>query len=497
MIRNSKLLLYNTLSSKKDVFNPLKPPFVGMYVCGPTVYNEAHLGNCRTFVAFDVLYRYLKHLGYKVRYVRNITDVGHMTNDDEEEDKIARQAHIERVDPMQVVQRYTNNFHTIMAQLNNLMPDIEPTATGHMIEQIDIVKGLIKKGLAYEINGSVYFDIETYNHQYHYGELSGRILADLISGSRDDLKGQSEKRSPFDFALWKKVSSNHLMRWSSPWGLGFPGWHLECSAMSQKYLGETFDIHGGGIDLQFPHHECEIAQSKAFYGKMPAQYWIHTNMLTLNNKKMSKSDGNVILPQQLFKGTNDLFTKPYSQMVLRFAMHQTHYRSTMDINESTLQAAQKGYQKLMNGLLTLERMSYPDVILDHNSQLNIQIENLLDNLYNNLNDDLNTVKCIANMFMLLKKINSFYTSKVPLSKIRPELFNEIKKTYKAFTLDILGLKPEQQLSTTLLSSILDMYKAAKVSKAYDKVDKIRAMLKNESIILKDSADGVEWAYDEN
>ncbi len=493
-----QLKLYNTLSRKKEVFKPLKAPFVGLYVCGPTVYNDVHLGNCRTFVVFDILYRYLKYLGYQVKYVRNITDVGHLTDDSVEEDKILKKARIEKIEPMQVVQRYTNRFRKMMAQLNNLSPDIEPSATGHIIEQIAMIKDLLKNGFAYETNGSIYFDIKAYGKLHDYGELSGRVLADLLQGSRDDLKSQKEKKHPFDFALWKKASPNHIMRWDSPWGFGFPGWHIECSVMSAKYLGKVFDIHGGGMDLKFPHHECEIAQSKAYSTKAPVRYWIHTNMLTLNKKKMSKSDGNVILPQELFEGTNPLIKKKYSQMTLRFAMLQTHYRSTMDIGEEALQAAQRGYKKLMNGLLTLEKMDYPITqILKINTDLSQQIQTMLDNLHDSLNDDLNTAKCIANLFNLLKKINTFYTGKIDLLSISRELFETLKSNYRIFILEVLGLKLEENINfKPLLLGFIDLYKEAKKNKDYSKVDKIRSILKQESIILKDTIDKVEWAYDE-
>ena len=356
----AQLHIYNTLSGEKELFKPIIEGNIGMYVCGPTVYSDVHLGNCRTFISFDMIYRYLLHSGYKVRYVRNITDAGHLENDgDEGEDKIAKKARLEQLEPMEIVQRYTVDFHRIMEMFNTLPPSIEPTATGHIIEQIQIVQRIIDKGLAYESNGSVYFDVEKYNQSEHYGELSGRKIEDLISGTRD-LDGQGEKRNSLDFALWKKASPAHIMRWPSPWGEGFPGWHLECTAMSTKYLGQTFDIHGGGMDLKFPHHECEVAQGKAANGEEPVRYWLHANMLTLNGQKMSKSTGNTILPHELFTGENNFMDKAYHPMVVRFFMMQAHYRSILDFSSQALSAAEKGYYKLMAALKDLDYLKSAD-----------------------------------------------------------------------------------------------------------------------------------------
>lgn len=491
-----RLKLYNTLTRKKEVFEPLNSNFVGLYVCGPTVYNDVHLGNCRTFLTFDVLYRYLKHLGYNVKYVRNITDVGHLTNDDEGEDKIARKAHLEQVQPMQIVQRYTNRFHKIMDILNICTPDIEPTATGHISEQIALIEKIIDQNLAYQAKGSVYFDMQAYFKKHPYGELSGTIIEELIAKSRSDLNESEAKRHPADFALWKKAPDNHIMAWNSPWSVGFPGWHLECSAMSTKYLGQTFDIHGGGMDLQFPHHECEIAQSKAATNQAPVRYWLHSNMLTLNKQKMSKSDGNTILPQELFEGSSPLISQPYSPMTLRFAMLQTHYRSTMDISEAALKAARKGYIKLINGLLNLERLNYPrDIESNIDPNLSRSLENNIQQIYNSLNDDLNTAKCIAQLFNLLRKINNFYNKQDTLTQISPELFQLIKEEYYKVTQEILGLKiEEKQDFEGLIEGFLDLYRAAKIAKDYDTVDKIRAILKKEGIILRDSTAKTDWTY---
>ncbi|MGB1114544.1 MAG: cysteine--tRNA ligase, partial [Flavobacteriaceae bacterium] len=348
------LAVYNSLSGQKEPFKPILPEHVGMYVCGPTVYSNVHLGNCRTFISFDLIYRYLKHLGYKVRYVRNITDAGHLENDaDEGEDRIAKKARLEAIEPMEVVQRYTVDFRDTMAQFNALPPSIEPTATGHIVEQIELIKNILEEGYAYEVNGSVYFDVLRFNKDRAYGKLSGRKIEELIHNSRA-LDGQSDKRNPQDFALWKKAEPEHIMRWPSPWSDGFPGWHLECTAMSTKYLGTRFDIHGGGMDLKFPHHECEIAQAEAVYNEQPVNYWLHANMLTLNGKKMAKSTGNNILPNEMFSGENTIFNNAFSPMVVRFFMLQAHYRSIVDLSENALEASEKGFYRLVEGIQTLE-----------------------------------------------------------------------------------------------------------------------------------------------
>src|SRR6218665_1631106 len=415
------LKIYNTLTRQKEEFKPINAPYVGMYVCGPTVYNYVHLGNVRTFLTFDVLFRYLTQIGYKVRYVRNITDVGHLVGDgDEGEDKIGKMAKLEKLEPMEIVQRYTNDFHKVLDQFNFLPPSIEPTATGHLVEQIEAVQTLIDKGLAYESNGSVYFDINKYQAGGNeYGKLSGRILEDLLNETRE-LDGQAEKRNPLDFAIWKNASPEHIMQWKSPWGMGFPGWHLECTCMSTKYLGKQFDIHGGGMDLKFPHHECEIAQGVGITGVEPVRYWMHSNMLTVNGQKMSKSLGNSFLPSELFAGSHPLLDQAYSPMTVRFFMLQSQYRSTLDFSNDALRAAQKGYRRLINGLrivktLTLgindkvadkipseliddtqagnvatQTVAAPAVKIAVDEKKKLDIEKTVQAFYEAMNDDLNT-----------------------------------------------------------------------------------------------------------
>ena len=491
------LRVFNSLTSKKENFEPINAPYVGMYVCGPTVYSDVHLGNIRSFLSFDIIYRYLLHLGYKVRYVRNITDVGHLENDaDTGEDKIAKKAKLENLEPMEVVAKYTNGFHHTASRFNLLEPSIEPTASGHIIEQIAMIQKILDQGLAYEANGSVYFDVMKYHQQVQpYGTLSGRVLEDLMSGSRD-LDGQDDKRSALDFALWKKASETHIMRWPSPWSDGFPGWHLECSSMSTKYLGDHFDIHGGGLDLKFPHHECEIAQCVAASGSSPAKYWLHGNMLTVNGQKMSKSLGNSFLPEQLFQGDHPLLDRRYSPMTVRFFMLQTHYRSTLDISNEALLASAKGYKKLINGLRISKNMQYQDQgSLDE--KLQKQVEQLCDNCYHAMNDDFNTAQTIAHLFNILKKINSIYTQNLAPAALGQATFTRMLETYEAFILEVLGLKEEflEDLDG-MLNIILEEYKEAKTAKDYQKVDKIRDQLKSFGIVLKDMKTGVDWAYEE-
>ncbi|MGB0525531.1 MAG: cysteine--tRNA ligase [Flammeovirgaceae bacterium] len=493
-----QLKLYNSLSRKKEVFTPLNAPFVGMYVCGPTVYSDVHLGNCRTFTAFDVIYRYLNYLGYKVRYVRNITDVGHLLDDGEGEDRIAKRAKLEGLEPMEIVQKYSNGFHRIMDRLNNIPPSIEPAATGHIIEQIQMTQELLEKGFAYEVNGSVYFDLSKYMEVHPYGELSGKKVEDLQAGSRA-LDGQSEKEDPNDFALWKKASPQHIMRWPSPWGDGFPGWHLECSVMSTKYLGEEFDIHGGGMDLKFPHHECEIAQSRCCGdGKTPVKYWLHSNMLTLNGAKMSKSVGNVILPEEIFEGSNPLLAKAYSPMVLRFAFLQAHYRSTMDLSNDALDAAGKGYRKLMNGLRTLKELNYvADDSVEKPEKQQKQMESIINSVFRGMNDDFNTAVAIAGLFNMIKKINGIHLGNVAIASYTEETFNKMKETFIGVVENVLGLKDEPpQVNKKAISIILKNYEEAKLAKDYDKVDAIRADFKEMGIVVKDMRDRIEWAYEE-
>lgn len=440
---SNNLKIYNSLKREKEVFEPLNPPLVGLYVCGPTVYSDVHLGNVRANITFDVVFRYLLHLGYKVRYVRNITDVGHLVGDvDEGEDKIAKRARLEQLEPMEVVQKYTNGFHDVMKIYNVLPPSIEPRATGHIVEQIEMVQRILDNGYAYEANGSVYFDVPKYNEDHPYGKLSGRKVEDLQANTREGLEGQQEKKSPLDFAIWKKADKGHILRWNSPWGAGFPGWHLECSVMSTKYLGLTFDIHGGGMDLLFPHHECEIAQSVAADGQDPVRYWMHNNMLTMNGTKMSKSLGNSFLPHELISGSHELLEQGYSAMTTRFFMLQSHYRSTLDFSNDALQAAEKGYQRLMNSLHILEKMTYDGDDNNYDSAQTEEIDKLIDQAFEHLNDDLGTPQAIARLFDLSKKINSYNEKKLSINDLNSQTFNRLKESFKAITVDILGLKDE-------------------------------------------------------
>ncbi len=493
------LKIYNTLSREKEVFQPLHPTHVGLYVCGPTVYNYVHLGNVRTFLTFDVLVRYLRHIGYKVRYVRNLTDVGHLTGDsDEGEDKIGRMARLEKLEPMEIVHRYTDDFHQVLSKFNFLPPSIEPTATGHIVEQIEAVKDLLGKGLAYESNGSVYFDIEKYNQQHQdYGKLSGRILEDLLTETRD-LDGVGEKKSPLDFAIWKKAAPDHLMRWPSPWGAGFPGWHLECTCMSTKYLGKQFDIHGGGMDLKFPHHECEIAQGTGLNDVSPVKYWMHSNMLTVNGQKMSKSLGNSFLPNELFAGSHHLLEQAYSPMTVRFFMLQSQYRSTLDFSNEALKAAQKGYKRLINGLRLVRDMEFvADETVTIDSKQIEEVEKAIEGAYEGMNDDLNTAVAIAHLFALLKKINQLYMLQVKPAQLGEEVFNKLKTSYMTFLSDILGLEEERnQAFEPLIDGLLDLYRDFKTQKQYDKVDQVRSVFKQNGLVIKDLKHKIDWAYEE-
>ncbi|MGK0494985.1 MAG: cysteinyl-tRNA synthetase, partial [Maribacter sp.] len=430
LYEQQKLKVHNSLTGKKELFTSLNPGHIGMYVCGPTVYSNVHLGNCRTFMSFDMIFRYFKHLGYKVRYVRNITDAGHLVDDAEDgEDKIAKKARLEQLEPMEVVQRYTVDFHNILEKFNFLPPSIEPTATGHIIEQIEIIKVIIEKGYAYEINGSVYFDVVKFNETNDYGKLSGRKLEDMIANTRE-LTAQNDKRSPQDFALWKKAEPQHIMRWPSPWGDGFPGWHLECTAMSIKYLGETFDIHGGGMDLKFPHHECEIAQAEASNGKSPVQYWLHTNMLTLNGKKMAKSTGNSILPGEIFSGNNAVLSKAFSPSMVRFFMMQAHYTSILDISNVALLASEKGFNKLMEAINTLDGLSTA-------KETQFNVLTWKQSCYDAMNDDFNTPTLIAKLFDAVKHINLIKEGKESISVSDKAL---LKETFHNFVFEVLGLE---------------------------------------------------------
>ncbi|MBY0434012.1 MAG: cysteine--tRNA ligase, partial [Cyclobacteriaceae bacterium] len=472
------ITLTNSLSGEKEKFTSLTPGFVGMYVCGPTVYNYVHLGNTRTFLTFDTISRYLRFLGYKVRYVRNITDVGHLENDaDEGEDKIAKKARLEQLEPMEVVKRYTDDFHTVMRQFNILPPSIEPTATGHIVEQIRITQELINKGLAYEANGSVYFDVKKYNqlNNNSYGILSGRNIEELMESGRE-LDSQDEKRDKRDFALWKRASPQHIMRWPSPWGDGFPGWHIECTVMSTKYLGETFDIHGGGMDLKFPHHECEIAQAVGANGKSPVRYWIHSNMLTVNGQKMSKSLGNSFLPSELFTGSHKLLDKGYSPMTVRFFMLQSHYSSTLDFSNEALQAAEKGYKKLSASLGNLKSLEHPGTE-GSDQELNDNLKSLSEACYLTMSDDFNTAKTLAVLFEMSARINDFKSGNVALSKVSHVEFNEFKKIYIGFMEDVLGMKEELTHDDSLLDGtiqvLIALRKKARTDKNFALSDKIR------------------------
>ncbi len=491
------LRIYNTLSRQKEEFQPINPPFVGLYVCGPTVYNFVHLGNVRTFLSFDILLRYLRFRGFTVRYVRNITDVGHLVGDaDEGEDKVGRMARLEKLEPMEIVQRYTNDFHEVLAQFNMLPPSIEPTASGHMLEQIEAAQDLITKGLAYESAGSVYFDIASYNKQGgNYGKLSGRVLEDLLTETRS-LEGTEEKRNPLDFALWKKAAPEHIMQWNSPWGKGFPGWHLECTCMSTKYLGTQFDIHGGGMDLKFPHHECEVAQGAALNGKDPVRYWMHANMLTVNGQKMSKSLGNSFLPAELFAGTHPLLDQPYSPMTVRFFMLQSQYRSTLDFSNEALQAAGKGFRKLANGLKISRSLEWTDGENQLDSAKVADIEKAIDGFYKAMSDDLNTAVAIAELFTLLKYVNMLHTGQLLPASLGQEVFKSLKGNFIIFLTDVLGLEEEKPEINALIPGMLQLYREFKENKQYDKVDEIRASFKAAGLVIRDLKTRLDWAYDE-
>ena len=473
---NKNLNIYNSLSSQKEVFNSINKNVVGMYVCGPTVYNTVHLGNCRTFVSFDLIFRYLKHLGYKVRYVRNITDVGHL-EDDTQEDKISKRAALEKLEPMEIVQKYTNDFRNTLQKFNLLNPNIEPTATGHIIEQIEMIEKIIDNGFAYVKNGSVYFDIKEFNKKYKYGKLSNRNLDDLINESRQ-LKGSDEKKNPQDFALWKKAGKKHIMKWNSPWGEGFPGWHIECSAMGHKYLGKQFDIHGGGIDLKFPHHDCEIAQSESVYGNNPANYWIHTNMLTLNGKKMSKSLGNSVFPNEIFYGSNKAFSKKFSPMTLKFFMYQAHYRNTLDISNDALLAAEKGFQKIKNLNEEISTI-YESKKNDFNASA------WVNECYEALNDDFNSPKLIAKLFDLHKTVSEIKNRTKSIDSKNKKI---LLKFYKIFYAEILGLDDDSSSNEKfdeILELILELREKERLSKNYDKSDYIRDKLNELGLKIND------------
>ena len=490
----NQLYIHNSLTRKKELFKPLNSPRVGMYVCGPTVYGDAHLGHARPAVTFDLVFRYLLHLGYKVRYVRNITDVGHLENDaDEGEDKIGKKARLEKLEPMEIAHFYSDRYHRNMDQMNVKVPSIEPQASGHIIEQIEMVKQIINAGYGYEVNGSVYFDVQKYqNDTKKYGELSGRVLEELKANTRE-LEGQEEKKNPYDFAIWKNAAPEHIMRWPSPWGEGFPGWHMECSAMSTKYLGEKFDIHGGGMDLLFPHHESEIAQSRAANGDEPAQYWMHNNMVTINGQKMGKSLGNFITLNQLFNGEHEVLKRAFSPMTIRFFILQAHYRSTVDFSSEALEAAEKGFKRLMKSLEIIDEIKPSE-------QTTVSFKELEEKSREAMNDDFNSPIVISQLFEASRIINSL---KDGSEKIAKKDLDDLKAFFKSFTVDILGLEPEEkvtekndELLSRVIENILQVRQEAKQNKDFQTADKIRDALKEAGISIKDRKDGADWSVEE-
>ncbi|MCW1963227.1 cysteine--tRNA ligase [Chryseobacterium viscerum] len=484
-----QLKIYNSLTAEKEIFKPILDGNVGMYVCGPTVYSNVHLGNVRTFLSFDFIYRTLIHLGYKVRYVRNITDAGHLTDDGNvDNDRFVKQTRLEKLEPMEIVQKYTVDFHKVLDMFNLLPPNIEPTATGHIVEQIELTQKLIERGFAYESNGSVYFDVLEYNKRgLNYGELSKRNIEELFANTRD-LDGQGEKKNPQDFALWKKASPAHIMRWNSPWGEGFPGWHLECTAMSTKYLGETFDIHGGGMDLKFPHHECEIAQGKACNDAAPVNYWMHANMLTMNSQRMSKSTGNYILPMQLVTGDNDFFEKPFHPSIVRFCFLQAHYRSVLDISNDAMIASEKGFIRLMEAVKVLNSITPDDT-----KQSSFSLKEWKDKAYEALTDDFNSPILIAHLFEAVKYIFALNDGKETISTADLE---DLKSTLNAFIFDVLGLQTVEENNNEKLDQtlkvLIELRNQARKSKNFDLSDQIRDKLLAEGIELKDGRDGTSY-----
>jgi cysteinyl-tRNA synthetase len=487
-----QLKIYNTISKKKEDFIPLNPPFVGLYTCGPTVYSDVHLGNVRTFMTFDIVNRYLTYLGYNVRYVRNITDVGHLVDDaDAGEDKIEKRARLEKIEPMEIVQKYTNGFHDTMKMFNLIEPSIEPTATGHIVEQIEMVQRILKNGFGYEVNGSVYFDVKKYSETNNYGELSGRKLDELLEQTRDNLEGGNDKKFFADFAIWKKASTETIMKWNSPWGEGVPGWHLECSVMSTKYLGEQFDIHGGGMDLKFPHHECEIAQSVGADGVNPVKYWMHGNMLTVNGTKMSKSLGNSFLPGELVTGDHPLLDKGYSPMTVRFFFLQANYRSTVDFSNEALFASEKGYRRLMDSSVTLDKLIASD-------SSSVDILATKEIIFAALDDDFNTPMAVAGLFDVVKMINSIFAGKETISEM--DLL-ELKSFFTAVVFDVLGLQNESEetdssdIMDDVMKTLLELRKELKSKKDFQLADKIRDDLKAINVTIKDTREGAEWSYE--
>lgn len=491
MVKTNHLKVLNSLSGEKENFIPINKDFVGMYVCGPTVYSNVHLGNVRTFLSFDLIYRYLVHLGYQVRYVRNITDAGHLTDDGNvDNDRFVKQSRLEKLEPMEIVQKYTVDFHKVLETFNAMPPTIEPTATGHIVEQIELTQKLIELGMAYEVNGSVYFDVEAYNQKgLNYGELSRRNIEDLINNTRD-LDGQGEKRNPVDFALWKHASPAHIMRWNSPWGEGFPGWHLECTVMSTKYLGETFDIHGGGMDLKFPHHECEIAQAKAANGENPVKYWLHANMLTMNGQRMSKSTGNYILPMELVSGENDFFEKAFHPSVVRFCFLQAHYRSVLDISNDAMLASEKGLHRLMDGMKTVRNLTPA-------TESTFDVKNWLKSCYSAMDDDFNTPILISHLFEAIRVINA---AKIGNEKLNSEDIDTLIRTLDAFVYDVMALKADGEKDDAdlnkldgVMQMLIKIRNQARADKNWALSDQVRDELMEIGIQLKDGKDGTEYS----
>lgn len=487
------LSIYNSYTKKKEEFIPITPGYAGMYVCGPTVSGESHLGHARPYVTFDVLYRYLTYKGYKVRYVRNITDAGHFEEEGREaEDKVGKKAKLEKLEPMELVQKYTNLFHWAMKQFNCIEPSIEPTATGHIVEQQEMIKKIIEEGYAYEVNGSVYFDVEKYASKYDYGKLSGRILDDLLETTRQ-LEGQDEKRNKADFALWKAATPEHIMQWQSPWGMGFPGWHIECSAMATKYLGPYFDIHGGGMDLQFPHHESEIAQSTICNHEAPVKYWVHNNMITINGRKMGKSYNNFITLTEMFSGRNDLLSKGFSPMTIRFFILQSHYRSTLDFSNEALLASEKAFLRLWDAYRIIQSLKTDENSISVDEELDNKVNNLMDEFEIFMDDDLATPKVIANMFEIVPVINSIKDKQIASGSLKAETISRLQLMFRLYLEDILGLqdpfKADNKKFSELMDLVIELRSRAKSDKDYVTSDKIREHLNKIGIVVKDEKDG--------
>lgn len=496
LIEKYPIQVFNTLSRSKELFKPISDKHVGIYLCGPTVYSDPHLGHARGAIAFDIVNRYFSYLGYKVRFVRNVTDVGHLEDEVEGtgEDRISKKARVEKLEPMEIAQKYINSYRKFINMLNTLEPSIEPTASGHIIEQINIVKNILENGFAYEVNGSIYFDVMKYMDSHKYGELSGKVVEDLMSGSRD-LEGQDEKKNNIDFAIWKKAKPEHIMKWNSPWGEGFPGWHMECTAMSAKYLGVPFDIHCGGMDLQFPHHESEIAQCVGSFGKTPVNYWLHNNMLTINGQKMARSLGNFITLEELYSGNHEALEQAYSPMVVRFFSLQTHYRTPIDFSNEALQAAEKGFKRLMNAFDILLKLEYKKENT-LNKELDEEINNLLDSMFVSMSDDFNTSKTVAALFDLSKIINSFNEGKADLATISKVTFEKFKNIFSGFITEVLGLQNEENSQSDKLDGVINLLlqlrQDARKNKDFVMSDKIRDELSNLGVQVKDGPEGSSY-----